>query len=198
MQTDPASLMRPRLGRVTQGASLFVLMMGCLVLVGWMADITVCKSVLPGSVTMKPNTAVGFVLAAVALWLLRDQRLAGSRRTWSAAATACAGAVAALGLLTLVEYIAGWDLTIDRWLFREAVLAEPTPAPGRMSPAAALELFVLGAALLSLDWETRRGRRPAQHLAICGVLVGLVALLVRVYGVQAPQTLLSYIAMAPH
>lgn len=72
------------------------------------------KSVLPGLVTMKPNTALAFVLAGVSLWLLRreeaDQR---ARRI----AGACAFLVALVGLLTLGEYLAGWNLGIDQLLF---------------------------------------------------------------------------------
>ncbi|MEK6601655.1 MAG: hypothetical protein AABZ09_07215, partial [Candidatus Binatota bacterium] len=85
-------------------ASYTVIFVGLLVLVGWVMDITVLKSVFPGLVTMKANTALAFVLAGMSLWLLwteqADQRL---RRI----AQACAVIVGLIGLLTLSEYLIG-------------------------------------------------------------------------------------------
>ena len=41
---------------------------GFLVLVGWVTDTAALKSVVSGLATMKPNAALSFVLVAVALW----------------------------------------------------------------------------------------------------------------------------------
>lgn len=53
----------------SKGASVFTILMGGLVLVGWKLDVAFLKSVLPGLATMKANTAMGFLLAGAALWL---------------------------------------------------------------------------------------------------------------------------------
>src|SRR5688500_8340530 len=42
-------------------------------LAGWAIDSSVAKSVLPGSVAMNPATAVSFILAGIALLILRRQ-----------------------------------------------------------------------------------------------------------------------------
>ena len=54
--------------RIASGTAVVV---GFLVLVGWTADISLLKRVVPGQLAMKANTAVCFALVGVALWFLR-------------------------------------------------------------------------------------------------------------------------------
>jgi hypothetical protein len=46
-----------------------IALLGTLVLVGWLANVSAFKSVLPGAVEMKPNTAIALVLASISLYL---------------------------------------------------------------------------------------------------------------------------------
>ena len=48
-------------------AGLFAVVAGVAVLAGWLFEIPSLKSVLPGVVAMKANTAVGFILAGLSL-----------------------------------------------------------------------------------------------------------------------------------
>jgi CheY-like chemotaxis protein len=156
-----------------QAASATAILVGCLVLAGWMFDIAALKSVLPTWVTMKANTATAFVLAGTSLWLLRPERADPWRRRRG---HRCAGAVALVGLLTLGEYLFGWDLGIDQLLFHETARAVGTAQPGRMAPTTALNFSVLGGALLLLDVSTLRGRYSAQVLAVIAGVIGLLVL----------------------
>jgi hypothetical protein len=47
--------------------------LGLTVLLGWTVDVPLLKSVLPGAVEMKANTAVGLMLAACALFILGNR-----------------------------------------------------------------------------------------------------------------------------
>ncbi len=147
-----------RLRFLSRAASAVVMLTGFLVLVGWVLDIATLKSVLPGMVTMKANTALAFVMGGIALWLLHSKRVNPGRRRIAQGASL---AVALIGLLTLSEYLFGWDLGIDQALFREPPGAPGTFSPGRMAPNTALSFLFVGLALLLLDLGTRRGRRPA-------------------------------------
>jgi len=84
-------------------ASLAVVLSGCLVLLGWIYDITAFKSVLPGLVTIKVNAALCFILAGIALRLVAGK--GGKVRTWIA--RACALTVAGFGLATLSQDLFG-------------------------------------------------------------------------------------------
>jgi len=49
--------------------SLLAVVTGFLVLLGWEFHLEVLTAILPGYVTMKPVTAVAFILCGFALWL---------------------------------------------------------------------------------------------------------------------------------
>ncbi len=122
--------------------SVFV---GALVLVAWAFDITAGKSIFPGWVSMKPNTAVGFILIGVALLAP-----ALPPSTWSfRLAHLCALLCGLIGLLTLGEYLFAWNPGFDQWLFTEPPNTVGTSHPGRMAPDTAA-CFVLLAAGLTL------------------------------------------------
>lgn len=133
--------------KAAQIASAIVILVGCVVLVGWIYNIAVLKSILPGFVAMRPNTALGFILAGGSLWvqLSTKKRSSGKWRVRGVPPAAgcalrrCRGAISQdkgfyvfwrrligkgcsilvflLGGLTLVEYFFRWDLHIDQLLF---------------------------------------------------------------------------------
>jgi PAS domain S-box-containing protein len=167
--------MNPRsLAGVTAAA---VATLGCLVLVGWAFDTAVLKSVLPGWVSMKPNTALAFVLLGLALWLQRNPQASAldPQLLRLRPARFCALLAGLIGLLTLSEYVFGWDPGIDQWLFREPSGATGTSHPGRMAPDTAL-CFVLLAAGLTIARVSRPTKATLVASAILGSLVMTVAL----------------------
>ncbi len=50
-------------------SSVFVILIGVAVLLGWVFGLDFLKSVLPSSVTMKVNTALGLLFSGIALQL---------------------------------------------------------------------------------------------------------------------------------
>ncbi len=175
-------------------AGLAVAAIGAAGLAGWVFDLSVLKSVSADWVSMKANTAVGFVLLGMAIALLGVYP--HSRRA-RAAARALAGVAAAIGLLTLGEYVTGDDLGIDELLFAD----EPTPVettfPGRMAFVTALGLVFLGAAV---QWVDARGGLPAaaRALAVVTALIAAFALLEYLYGPRISIGVALHTRMAVH
>src|SRR5687768_162977 len=174
------SQLNPRLlsfyTRVPRLASGTVLVVGFLVLVGWLFDISLLKSIVPGLATMKANTALTFMLASLSHWLTHTN---GGRERADLLAKGCATFTVLIGLLTLSQYIFRMDLGIDQLLFKDRL----TPAyayPGRMSPVAALNLAVLGFVLLILD--RRQYWWPVQVLVLGPLLLSVLALIGYAYG----------------
>lgn len=55
--------------RLVSLAAALAAITGSMALAGWAFDIAVLKSILPGWVSMKANTAVCFILIGISLWL---------------------------------------------------------------------------------------------------------------------------------
>jgi signal transduction histidine kinase len=174
----------------SQAASAIVILVGCLVLVGWMYNITILKSVLPGLVAMRPNTALGFILAGVSLWLQSSTKKRVRIVYWrrrQMIALGCSILVFLLGGLTLVEYFSRWDLHIDQMLFIQTAAPDSfgTIAPGRMAFSTALSFVLSGLSLILLKAKERKIQRLAQGFTLMPALLGLVTLIGYIYGVTA-------------
>ncbi|MBI4726295.1 CHASE3 domain-containing protein [candidate division TA06 bacterium] len=160
---------------------------------GWIFDVGILKSVLPGLVAMKANTAVGFLTSGLALLLLTWP---GERKRFRLIAGIGSAFVALLGLASLSQYLFGWNLGIDQLLFKEQPGAAFTTHLGRMAPPTAFNFALLGLALTLSSF----GRRPrlGQSLALIAGLVGLLSMLGYFFGNQAIYFFPSWTQMAVH
>jgi two-component system cell cycle sensor histidine kinase/response regulator CckA len=132
---------------------------------------------MPSHVAMNANTAMGLATAAAALWLLCGQATSAWRRR---VALGCSLAVAALGGVTLVEYLIGTGFGIDQLLGPGPSVEFNTTNPGRMAPETALNLTLVGTALC---WMARpRLVLAAQALTVVVAMLGLFNLVGYVYG----------------
>jgi len=131
--------------------SLLVAVAAVVVLVGWVFDSPALRSVIPGAVEMKANTAVGLLIASSALFLLSHPP---SLRQYQAVIV-LGIVVGALGLATLGEYLFGWHLGIDELLFFDTGKAYNV-IPGRMSPYSAVGFIAIGVAILALSRSKMR------------------------------------------
>ncbi len=167
------SIARPALQRettVAEWTALCVVSIGGVVIAGWLTDVPMLRSFLPGAVQMKLNTALLAILSGSSLYLRHGH---ASSRQWQAARL-LALLVLLLSLATLCEYLAGWRLGIDELLLRDDSHAF-NQIHGRMSPYTAAGFAVMAVALLCL-------RRPLVRAlvmpgAIIPAAIGAAALL---------------------
>ena len=145
---------------------------GSAVLVGWVLDIGVLKTVLPISGSTKANTALCFILIGVAIFSAARSPATVDPRTIDVRARvgdACAWVVGLIGAVTLAEYLSDWDPGIDQWLFHEAAGAVATSHPGRMAPESALCFL-----LLAISLVTYRRTTPGHTIAVASIGSGLI------------------------
>ncbi|MBW4610152.1 MAG: PAS domain S-box protein [Hassallia sp. WJT32-NPBG1] len=96
----------------------------------------------------------------------------------------CSGGVILIGLLTLIEYLFGWNFGIDQLL-----LPNSSPVitfyPGRMGLNTALNFLLLGRAIeLIIHQKTRRSFWYAQILTLIAALISLQAVIGYAYKVK--------------
>jgi signal transduction histidine kinase len=168
MTLIPHRITAPRKFALSLG--MLVVILGLSVLVGWMLNIAALKSVFPGLVTMKPNTAMGLLLCGGTLAILSGREAGKSIKFGT---TMIAVVVAVFGLLTLIEYLGGWKFGIDQWLFHDPTASTEAPYPGRMSPATAFCFILTGGAL----WTAVQPAAMRLRLPILGAL-GVVVIMV--------------------
>jgi hypothetical protein len=171
-----------------------VAVLGCAVLAAWSFDLPVLKSLYPDWATMKPNTALSFLMAGAAPWLLSPAEPAPKRQL---AGRLGAVAVSAIALVTIAAYAFDHDLGIDQLLFVDPT----TPAtlhPGRPAPTTAGFFLLIAVALLLL--RTSRSRvHPLVDLLTGAVVVGAyLAIIGYLYDAPALYTVPGYSSMALH
>ena len=199
--TDPRLV--EHLGTFTSAAAAFSALVGLSGLAGWRLHIAALSTWGAGPVKMVPNTSACFVLFAISLWSLRrreDYLFAATRKLIAKGAAVIAGLV---GLLSLAEHIAGADFGIDQLLVAVSSADRLTGLqPGLMSSITAVDFFLLGIAVLLLDWKTRRGDWPAQFLCLCamtGAAFGVIALVLEPnasYTSMALPTVVTFFVLA--
>jgi PAS domain S-box-containing protein len=180
----------------TRTAAALAIAGGVIPLLGWMLDIEILRGITPGAVSIKPNSAISFILLGLSLWILSDRAARGVNTPLLRLARACAAIVTIGGLMTLAEYAFGIGLGIDEPLFKATLARTGLANPGRMATATAFDITLFGSALLLLDAKLRGGRRPAQCLAVIGALIGVIGSLGYAYDVPELYHLASYSAIA--
>ena len=167
MKPESDTRVRLFLRRFTSLASLTAASIGLIVLFGWFLNIPILKSFLPGLPAMRFNTALSLLLLGSSLWLLKDEQIGLTRKRLG---QGLAGIVLVLNLLTLGEYLFGWNSGIDEF-FVQDLDSPPDLFPGRIAP-----LVILCAGLSSLSL-LRLGSRFARYFSYAVLTLSILIIL---------------------
>ena len=127
--------------RIAAGLGLFAAALGAMALVAWFFDSEPLKEALGGYALMKANGALA--IAAAGLALFAYTALPRASVLGSALRRGGGGLAGLIGLLTLIEHLAGVDFGIDQLLVADRATT-PDLHPGRMPRAGASGLVLLG------------------------------------------------------
>ncbi|OPX58313.1 MAG: nitrate/nitrite sensor protein NarQ [Methanobacterium sp. PtaB.Bin024] len=189
MRYDRISLLKS----ISQIIAIIVAIIGFLILFGWAFNIPMFKSPGPAFSTVKSNVGLAFIAIGISLWIFQIQR----ENKWVHIIAQIFSVLAIiLGCAIMLEYFFNLNLGIDQMMFREAKGALLTYTPNRMAFTAALNISLLGLALLSMDQKTKGGYRVSQALAIISGFLSLLSLLGYVYGVQLLYYIPNYTSIS--
>jgi PAS domain S-box-containing protein len=160
------------------------------VLAGWWFAVPVLKTAGLGAIPIPPNTAIGLLCLGAALivyWL--DQRSATRERVMRSLLVAAGLA----GLITLTEWVSGWNLGIERLVLPTAGVAPAMGSPSHADPATAGCLLLLVAAVFAAEVPRRYGL--AQSLALAGALLSIFNAVGYLVGVDVTRGVASYLSI---
>jgi len=178
--------------RLDKIAIVLTLICGSLVLFGWAFSIQTFKSILPGFITMKANTAVGLMCLAGALACSLSSR--PRIRLFSFLFLTLTFLI---GLLTLSQYFFNIDLGIDELLFSDPLPPGARFPPGRLAPITAITFMIMSVGLLLVETK-KKFFVCSQALIFVAFLISFQALVGYVLGLTYSFGSAFYTQMALH
>jgi hypothetical protein len=166
---------------VARATTVIPIVVGSLVLYGWMSDIEVLKRIVPGLVAMNPMTAIGFLLLGISFALLSVEAPATPRHRIGQGLALLAGLI---GLVKILAITTPLDLHVDQLLFADKLATSDFGLPNRMAPNTALNFLLVGLALMNIDRRLQRWW-PSQFLTIAAAMSSALALMGYAYGVKS-------------
>ena len=184
-QIQPPSTPIATLQSFSQKAGIAVIAIGCTVILGWIFDLQLLKSILPGLPSMKFNTATCFILGGFSLLFQHQWRAELTtikhQKIYNYLTFSASFLIILISLITLVQYSFNLDLGIDQLLFKDSSILTIPLAPGRMALNTVASFLLLGAALLLLSVKRPKYLR-IQILSCCAFLIAFLGLIGYIYG----------------
>lgn len=176
--------------KFVQVLSLFVIAVVVLVLLGWVGDIAVLKSVIPNGISMKVNTALCLLLSAGGVFYYNRHQEQG-KKVYSVAVIISL----LIASLTMLEHVFNTGFGIDELLFKDEV-NELTPFPGRMAIITAISIILLNVGHLGVLSDSRNVKRVSQGLFHAITIVAAFALFGHIFRVPGFYTMTFITGMA--
>ena len=186
--------------KLTLNLNIFVIIISVLVLIGWIFNIPILKSINPSWIAMRINTAFCFILSSISLfiYLIRDE--IKNKKTGEFLSKLLAYITGLFGFLTICQYLSGMNFGIDTILSFENVsnLVEGALPQGRMAANTSLNFLLAGIALNLIYSNNIKIKKISQIISFFIILISLPALIGYCYGAQFEGSFAYFTHMALH
>jgi len=183
------------LGTIAVTTAVLTIIAGLLAIAGWIFGINILKSVNSSVISIKPNTAISFIILGTALLL---EELFPGRKNISTIIRGLATVVILMSILTILEYIFNWDPGFDNMLFEDVPVANVTFYPGRMAFNTCICFILLGISLIFINTKLRPLIFLSKILPLISLLLGLLPILGYVYRNEQLLDLGFYTNISPY
>jgi hypothetical protein len=170
--------------KTAKGLSLIVIIAGVMVIIGWIFDIGILKSISPAWISMKFDTAVAFVLSGISLYFIARALEGEFDRAQVVLSITSLIIILLMGTM-FFSAIFKIRTGAEDLFVKEAAGTAKTVTPGRPSLATMFNFILIASAgiLTTLNPSNLRSK-----LKIIGVTVGLIGTLAVVgYCLNAPH-----------
>jgi len=174
----------------SQLASVIIIILGSIVLIGWILNIETLQSFFPNADPMTANAAILFILSGLVL-LICTQISTG--KLYQNVVIIISLFVIFIAALTILEYAFSINFGIDELLFEDRIYTPGTFPPGRMTLLAAVNFFLIGVSIL-LNYF-KKWMNFSQSLTTFALLLGGLSLIGYLYGVDSLYDISSYTQM---
>jgi hypothetical protein len=156
--------------RIAKVLSLIVIIAGITVIIGWILDISILKSISPAWVSMKFDTAIAFVLSGITLYFIARAAEGEFDKAQVALSITSLIIILLMGTLFFSAIFKIRTGTEDLFI-KEAAGTVKTVTPGRPSVPTMFNFILIASAgiLTTLNPANLRSK-----LKIIGVIVGLI------------------------
>lgn len=178
--------------RIVLWTSLFAIVLSIVVSLGWIFDIKVFKTILPGYVSMKLNTAVFFLLTASILIFL-------IKKKWQLLTLFLAIALTIYSAASLTQDIFNTNFGIDQLFINDLdAISRGEASPGRPSPTTSFSFFLFGLVFLMFSTKQVTFRKIRQYALHLITLIAFIAILGYAFNVPSLYKLSIFTSMAIH
>ncbi|CAN5247359.1 hypothetical protein BH09BAC6_BH09BAC6_08270 [soil metagenome] len=169
--------------------SVVTILLGVLVAIGWFLNISILKSVLPGYVSMRFNTALCFIVAGSAFKLCIT-------RKYHVIYILLSAFLIIIGFATFLQDVLNYDLGLDNlFLPIHSAAAREGLHPGRMAVTTSLCFTFLGLSFLFIHTALKVVGQYLLHLI---TVVAFIAITGYIINVPALYQLAVFSSMAIH
>lgn len=158
--------------RIAKILSLVVTVSGITVMIGWIFDISVLKSILPAWVSMKFDTAIAFVFSGITLYFLVRAQEGEFDKAQVALSITSLIIILLMGILFFSHLLNIRTGTEDLFI-KEAAGTSKTVAPGRPSFPTVANFILIALAGIFTMLDPLKTRLK---LKVIGIMVGMIGL----------------------
>ena len=165
-----------------------VILIPCLVLIGWQFNIGLLKSILPQLVAMNPTTAVLFILSGISLYLIHEENPGKTIKLGKYIGLA----IAFIALIRILGFNKNLDIGIDQVIFGNKLEGN------RIAPNTTLNFVLIGFSLFLSGNRKKHRYILSQLIAFLAFIISLLTIIGYLDAASSLYLLSVYLPMAIH